>query len=81
LRVKTISTSQLRSRTRSLVRTLENGRAVSLTYRGHKLANIWPLNLKSRVRADDPLYRFHRLANQLAEPLTDRQMDRLVYGA
>jgi antitoxin (DNA-binding transcriptional repressor) of toxin-antitoxin stability system len=79
--MKTISTSQLRSRTRALVRTLEKGAAVSLTYRGYKLANIWPLKSKSGVGADDPLYRFHRLADKAAEPLTDRQIDRLVYGA
>ena len=63
------------------MRTLENGTAVSLTYRGHKLANISPLKLKSGVRADDPLYRFHRLADKSAKPLTDRQIDFLVYGA
>jgi antitoxin (DNA-binding transcriptional repressor) of toxin-antitoxin stability system len=79
--MKTISTSQLRSRTRSLVRLLENGTAVSLTYRGRKLANICPVKLKNGVRAEDPLYRFHRLASKEATPLTDRQIDRLVYGA
>ena len=78
--MKTISTSQLRSRTRSLVRTLENGTTVSLTYRGRKLANIWPLKLKNGVCANDALYRFHRLATKFAKPLTDRQIDRLVYG-
>jgi len=78
--MKTISTSQLRSRTRSLVRALEKGTSVSLTYRGHKLANIWPLKSKNGVRSDDPLYRFHRLADRFAKPLNDRQIDRLVYG-
>ena len=78
--MKTISTSQLRSQTRSLVRTLAGGKSVSLTYRGHKLANIWPLKSKNGVGADDPLYRFHRLANKFAKPLTDREIDRLVYG-
>ena len=63
------------------MRALENGATVSLTYRGRKLANIWPLKLKNGVSADDPLYRFHRLANKFAKPLTDRQIDRLVYGA
>jgi len=78
--MKTISTSQLRSQTRSLVRALEKGASVSLTYRGRKLANIWPLKSKSLGAADDPLYRFHRLADKSAKPLTDRQIDRLVYG-
>jgi antitoxin (DNA-binding transcriptional repressor) of toxin-antitoxin stability system len=78
--MKTISTSQLRSRTRSLVRTLEGGKAVSLTYRGRKLASIWPLKSENGVGADDPLYRFHRHADKLARPLTDRDIDRIVYG-
>jgi antitoxin (DNA-binding transcriptional repressor) of toxin-antitoxin stability system len=78
--MKTISTSQLRSRTRLLVRALEKGSTVSLTHRGHKLASIWPLKSKNGVGADDPLYRFHRLADKFAKPLTDRQIDRIVYG-
>jgi antitoxin (DNA-binding transcriptional repressor) of toxin-antitoxin stability system len=78
--MKTISTSQLRSRTRSLVRALEKGGTVSLTYRDRKLASIWPLKSKNGVGADDPLYRFHHLADKFAKPLTDRQIDRLVYG-
>ena len=67
--MKTISTSQLRSQTRSLVRTLEDGKTVSLTYRGQKLAQIWPLKSKNGIGADDPLYRFHRLAEKHAKPL------------
>ena len=78
--MKTISTSQLRSQTRTLVRTLADGKSVALTYRGHKLANIWPLKSKNGVGADDPLYRFHRVADKLALPLTDREIDRIVYG-
>jgi antitoxin (DNA-binding transcriptional repressor) of toxin-antitoxin stability system len=78
--MKTISTSQLRSQTRSLVRTLAGGNSVSLTYRGHKLANIWPLKSKNGIRSDDPLYRFHRLADKSVKPLTDREIDRIVYG-
>ena len=37
--MKTISTSELRSKTRVPVRTLENGKAVGLTHRGHRLGN------------------------------------------
>lgn len=53
---------------------------MALTYHGHKLANIWPLKSKNGARADDPLYRFHRLATKVAKPLTDRQIDQLVFG-
>jgi antitoxin (DNA-binding transcriptional repressor) of toxin-antitoxin stability system len=78
--MKTISTSELRSKTRSLVRTLENGKPVGLTYRGHKLASIFPVRQTNGINANDPLYRFHRHANSKARPLSDREMDRIVYG-
>jgi antitoxin (DNA-binding transcriptional repressor) of toxin-antitoxin stability system len=78
--MKTISTSELRSQTRSLVRTLAGGKSVSLTYRGKKLAKIWPLKSQNGIRADDPLYRLHHLADKSVKPLTDREIDRIVYG-
>jgi antitoxin (DNA-binding transcriptional repressor) of toxin-antitoxin stability system len=78
--MKTISTSQLRSQTRSLVRTLENGNSVSLTHRGRQLAKIWPLQSHNGIRANDPFYCFPRVADKSAKPLTDREIDRLVYG-
>ena len=78
--MKTISTSQLRSQTRSLVRTLAGGKSVSLTYRGHKLANIWPLKFQNGIKANDPFYCFPRVADKSAKPLTDREIDRIVYG-
>ena len=78
--MKTISTSQLRSQTRSLVHTLENGKTVSLIHRGHRLAQIMPLKSHNGIRADDPFYCFPRVAEKSAKPLTDREIDRLVYG-
>ena len=78
--MKTISTSELRSQTRSLVRTLENGKTVSLIHRGHRLAQIWPLKSANGIGANDPFYRFPRVADKSAKPLTDREIDRLIYG-
>lgn len=68
--MKTISISELRSRTRSLVRTLAGGKAVSLSCRGNKLANIWPMNLSIASRT----------GNKSAKPLTDREIDQIAYG-
>jgi len=78
--MKTISASELRSKARSLVRALESGRAVGLTYRGHKLAQIVPVRQTNGISADDPLYQFHFHADSHARPMDDRIMDRLVYG-
>ncbi len=78
--MKTISTSELRSKTGSLVRALENGKPVGLTHRGHRLASIFPVRRTNTISANDPLYRFHRHANAKARPLSDREMDRIIYG-
>jgi len=78
--MKTITTSELRTKTRSLVRSLENGKAVGLTYRGHRLARIYPERQTNGINVSDPLYRFHCHAQRQAKPLTDRDMDQLVYG-
>ena len=74
--MKTISTSELRSKTRSLVRALENGKPVGLTHRGHKLASIYPVRQANGINANDPLYRFHRRASVKAKPLSDRDLNR-----
>ncbi|MBM3837414.1 MAG: hypothetical protein FJ398_05555 [Verrucomicrobia bacterium] len=78
--MKTISISELRSKTRTLVRALENGKSVGLTNHGRKLAQILPVRLSHGISATDPLYRFHRHADAKAKPLTDREIDRFVYG-
>jgi len=78
--MKMISTSELRTKTRSLVHSLSSGQAVGLTYRGHPLAQIFPVRPTHGVSAHDPLYRFHRHATRQAKPLADREMDRMIYG-
>ena len=78
--MKTISTSELREQTQPLIRTLERGQPVSLTHHGHKLARILPIKLSNDVATDDPLYCFHHHAAKRAGVLTDREIDRLVYG-
>ena len=78
--MKTISTTELPLKTRSLVRSLENGKAVELMHHGHRLAQIFPVRPTNGVNANDPLYGFHRKASRKAKPLSDREMDRLIYG-
>ena len=78
--MKTISTTELRSKTRSLVRSLEHGKTVGLTYRGHRLAQIFPVRHTNGISRNDPLYQFHRHASVKAKPLSDREIDRMIYG-
>lgn len=63
------------------MRSLENGVAVGLTHRGHKLAQIFPVRHTNGISRNDPLYQFHRHANVKAKPLSDQEMDRLISEA
>jgi hypothetical protein len=45
-----------------------------------ELARILKVESSNGVEAVDPLYRFHLHATKRAKPLTDREMDRIVYG-
>jgi antitoxin (DNA-binding transcriptional repressor) of toxin-antitoxin stability system len=78
--VKSISTTELRSKTRALVRSLENGNAIGLTHRGRRLAKIYPVRQANGLKASDPLYQLHRHASKKAKPLSDRSIDRIIYG-
>ena len=78
--MKTISTTELRSKTSSLVRSLQSGKAIGLTHRGHKLAQIFPVRHSNGISSSDPLYRFHRYATIKAKPLSDWEMDQIIYG-
>ena len=41
---------------------------------------IVPVRHTNGIRSNDPLYQFHHHANLKAKPLSDREMDRMIYG-
>jgi len=59
---------------------LESGKPVGLTHRGQRLASIFPVRQTNGISSDDPLYQFHRYATAKATRLSDRDIDRIVYG-
>lgn len=45
-----------------------------------ELTRILGAKSGNRIESVDPLYRFHLRATKRAKPLTDREIDRIVYG-
>ena len=43
-------------------------------------SQIFPVQHTNGINANDPLYQFHRHASVKAKPLSDREMDRIIYG-
>jgi prevent-host-death family protein len=75
-----ISTNELRLEFDRVLRAVRQGRSLTLTYRNKPLARIVPLKEEHLLREDDPIYRMYDRAEPIGAPLTNEEMDRLVYG-
>jgi prevent-host-death family protein len=74
-----ISTHQMRFEFELVLRAVKAGRSLTLTYRNKPLARIVPLNEELPVAEDDPIFRLDELSEPIG-PLTNTEIDRLVYG-
>jgi antitoxin (DNA-binding transcriptional repressor) of toxin-antitoxin stability system len=79
--MKTISMLELRSKGREVVKRLDRGERLELTYRGRKVATMEPALRKksSTIPADDPILEFLKRAEPLGG-LTNEDIDQVLYG-
>jgi prevent-host-death family protein len=77
--MKTITMLELRTDSEKVVKQLRQGESLTLTYRGHPLARLTPIADNSEISADDPLYRLHEHADDRLKPLSNDDIDGLVY--
>lgn len=77
--MKTISMVDLRQNAERIIEQVRRGEAMVLTYRGQPAIRLEPL-AEAEVRADDPFYALNQLADSHGKALTNRQMDKLIYG-
>jgi hypothetical protein len=62
------------------LKAVKQGRSLTLTYRNKPLARIVPLKDEQLLSEDDPIYRMYELAEPIGVPLTNEEMDKLIYG-
>ena len=62
-----------------VLRAVQAGRSLTLTYRNEPLARIVPLASPAAPPADDSIFRLHELAEPIG-PLTNQEIDRAIYG-
>jgi prevent-host-death family protein len=79
-RTKTVSMLELRRRVEAIVRDVQAGRAVVLTYRGRPVIRLEPL-APATVAAGDPFYSLADLAQRRGASLRNRQIDAILYGS
>jgi antitoxin (DNA-binding transcriptional repressor) of toxin-antitoxin stability system len=77
--MKTVSMVDLRQNAERIIEQGRRGEAMVLTYRGQPAIRLEPL-AEAEVRADDPFYALHQLADSHGKSLSNRQMDKLIYG-
>ena len=78
--MKTITMLELRQRARSVVREVAAGQRYLVSYRGKTVMKLEPPDPpRSRPPKDDPFYRLAELAEPGAGPLTNEEMDRIIY--
>ncbi len=72
---------ELRTRGREIVRRLERGEKMALTYRGKRVGLLTPdpESEKAPIPADDPLHAFAAMAEPLGG-LSNEEMDQFLYG-
>jgi prevent-host-death family protein len=75
-----ISTNELRLNFDRVLKAVKQGRSLTLTYRNKPLARIVPLKEERMLSVDDPIYRMYELAESIGVPLTNEEMDKLIYG-
>jgi prevent-host-death family protein len=76
-----ISTNELRLNFDRVLKAVKQGRSLTLTYRNKPLARIVPLKEEHLLREDDPIYRMYERAEPIGAPLTNKEMDQLIYGS
>jgi prevent-host-death family protein len=76
--MKSVTMLEFRKQADRVLKQVAKGHSFVLTYRGRPIARLEPLSQKT-VDADDPIYGLADIAEP-GGPLTNEQMDRIIYG-
>lgn len=77
--MKSISMLEFRRTAEGVLKQVARGQRYLLTYRGKPVARLEPVSEKS-ISSDDPIYGLAELASQDAQPASNAEIDRIVYG-
>ena len=77
---KRITMLDLRRRAEAIVRAVQGGQRMVLTYRGRPVVRLEPVEPEPAPE-DDAFYRLPELADGRGGPLTNEQIDKILYGS
>jgi prevent-host-death family protein len=73
-----VSILEFRRDAHTIIRKVRQGKRFILTYRGKPVMRLEPIADRG-VTSDDPFYSIARLATSKGEPLTNEEIDQIVY--
>ncbi len=74
-----VSVLEFRRDAVAVIRKVRQGKRLVMTYRGRPVMRLEPI-VDEIPSADDPFYKLGDLASSTAEPLTNEEIDKIVYG-
>ncbi len=78
--MKTVTLVEFRKNAARVLGRVRRGERLVLTSRGRPAARLEPITEKD-VAPEDPIYRLAESAGEGGKSLSNRDMDRLIYGA
>ena len=78
--MSTVTMVEFRKHAEAFIRRVSKGHTLLLTYRGRPMARLVPPE-QGPPPAADPFYRLPELADPKGTSLTNREIDRILYGA
>jgi prevent-host-death family protein len=76
--MKQVTMLDLRENAAEIIREVESGKTLLLTYRGRPVVRLAPV--RERASEEDPFFAITGLATEKGASLTNEEMDRIIYG-
>ena len=78
--MKTVTMLEFRKDAEKILRQVQQGERLVLTYRGKPVIRLEPITGET-ANEDDPFYALYRYAEDTGEALSNRDMDAIIYGS
>jgi len=76
--VEQVSILEFRRHTEAIIRKVQQGKRLIVTYRGKPVMRLEPIDAP-RITPDDPFYTLNQLADVDGGSLTNQEIDKIVY--
>ena len=74
-----VSVLEFRRDAEAVIRKVRQGKRLIMTYRGRPVMRLEPI-AASTPSKEDPIYKLDQLATSAGQPVTNEEIDQIVYG-